>query len=204
MIALAKITFAAWAALLLSGSTVRSQPIESRAPWRMTPNPDPTAVSLCIEAERRVYPAAAQTSNQARPQPAYWWCEAPRGYYPSVPRCSTPWRSVSPCTPASRTDTLHPAAATNQQTLTPSSNCTKATTFVEHVICADPEMAQWDTRMDETLKLKLSQLVDSARRALLEDQGRWAASRSGQCAQPDAISVKSCVLQLTKKRIATL
>src|SRR5215831_19452309 len=160
MIALAKITFAAWAALLLSGTTVRSQPIESRAPWRMTPNPDPTAVSLCIEAERRVYPAAAQTSNQARPQPAYWWCEAPRGYYPSVPRCSTPWRSVSLCPPGPTPDPLHAAATTNQPgTMTPSFDCTKAKTFIEHVICADPELAQWDSRVGEMLKLKLSQLV---------------------------------------------
>jgi rare lipoprotein A len=57
--------------------------------------------------------------------------------------------------------------------------------------------------MGEALKLKLSRLVDSERRLLIEDQDRWVASRNGQCDRPDAISVKSCVLQLTKIRIAT-
>jgi len=203
MIALARITFVAWVALVLSGLTVRSQPIESSAPWRMATSPDPTAVSLCIEAEKQADPGAAQTSNHAR-QSVYWWCEAPRGYYPSVPMCSTSWRSVSLCSPAPRPDALHTVGATNQPKTITRFDCTKATTFVERVICADSELAQWDSRMGQTLKLKLFQLVDGERGALIEDQRRWVAWRIGQCERPHAISVKSCVLQLTKARIATL
>jgi len=58
--------------------------------------------------------------------------------------------------------------------------------------------------MGDTLKLKLFPLVGSERGALIEDQGRWVAWRIGQCERPDAISVKSCVLQLTEARIASL
>jgi hypothetical protein len=31
--------------------------------------------------------------------PVYYWCDNPRGYYPAVPACVTPWRAVPAAPP---------------------------------------------------------------------------------------------------------
>src|SRR5260221_9845653 len=88
----------------------------------------------------------------------------------------------------------HPCGAAPR----PSFDCTKAATSIERTICADPELAQWDSRMGEAFKLRYAQLVDNERRALLEGQRRWIVMRNGQCDVLD--SAAQCILQLTKAR----
>jgi hypothetical protein len=41
-------------------------------------------------------PGAAPPPAQA---PIYYWCDNPRGYYPAVPACATPWRIVPAAPP---------------------------------------------------------------------------------------------------------
>ncbi len=41
-----------------------------------------------------VYAPAPAPSYIAPPQQYSYYCDNPRGYYPSVPSCSTPWREV--------------------------------------------------------------------------------------------------------------
>jgi hypothetical protein len=42
---------------------------------------------------QRITPPASPVVSS--PPQQTWWCDAPRGYYPSVPRCSTPWRATN-------------------------------------------------------------------------------------------------------------
>jgi hypothetical protein len=39
-------------------------------------------------------PPPAPTTYVQQPQQYWYYCDNPRGYYPSVPSCSTPWREV--------------------------------------------------------------------------------------------------------------
>jgi S1-C subfamily serine protease len=72
------------------------------------------------------------------------------------------------------------------------------------MICADPDLAQWDGRMGQVYKQKYALLVGNDRRALLEEQRRWLASRDAQCDQTELAAAKPCILQFTKARLATL
>jgi uncharacterized protein len=86
----------------------------------------------------------------------------------------------------------------------PSFSCPNASTPVERLICADPELTQWDRSLGETFQRKYALLADNERRAFLEDQRRWIATRNSQCDPSYSTSAKPCVLQLTKARFATL
>lgn len=86
----------------------------------------------------------------------------------------------------------------------PSFDCAKATARIERMICTDPELAQWDGRMGEAYKQKYTGLVGNDRRALIEDQRRWLASRNAKCSQTELAEAKSCILQFTKARFSTL
>ena len=72
------------------------------------------------------------------------------------------------------------------------------------MICADNDLAQWDGRMGQVYKQKYALLNGNDRRALLQEQRRWLASRDAQCDQTELAAAKPCVLQFTKARLATL
>ena len=86
----------------------------------------------------------------------------------------------------------------------PSFDCAKATARIERMICTDPELAQWDGRMGEAYKQKYAGLVGNDRRALIEDQRRWIASRNAKCNQTELPEAKPCILQFTKARFSVL
>jgi S1-C subfamily serine protease/uncharacterized protein len=72
------------------------------------------------------------------------------------------------------------------------------------MICADPDLAQWDGRMGQVYKQKYALLNGNDRRALLEEQRRWLAARDAQCNQTELAAAKPCILQFAKARLATL
>jgi S1-C subfamily serine protease len=86
----------------------------------------------------------------------------------------------------------------------PSFNCAKAATQIEHLICSDPELAQWDGRMGDAYKQTYVKRAGDNRRALIDDQRQWVALRNAQCNQPDLAGTKSCILELTKSRTSVL
>lgn len=87
----------------------------------------------------------------------------------------------------------------------PSFDCAKAVASIERAICADSELAQWDARMGQAFKARYARLRRDQRRTLLEGQRRWILLRNNQCgvAAHDS-SAKTCILYLTKERVATL
>jgi len=72
------------------------------------------------------------------------------------------------------------------------------------MICTDPELAEWDRRMGEAYKQKYARFAGNDRRALIDDQRRWIASRNAQCNQTELPEAESCILQTTKARLAAL
>jgi uncharacterized protein len=87
--------------------------------------------------------------------------------------------------------------------LQPSFDCAKAAAPIEGIICADPELAQWDRRMGEAYKRRFASLPAEQRGTLLEDQRHWIASRNARCPGVDA-AAKSCILQMTQARFDIL
>jgi len=57
--------------------------------------------------------------------------------------------------------------------------------------------------MGEAYQQKYAGLLGNDRRALIESQRRWIASRNAQCNQTELPEAKSCILQFTKARLAT-
>jgi len=50
---------------------------------------------LATSCTRPMVPSDSQLVAQGPPQSTSWWCDTPRGYYPSVPYCSTPWHAIN-------------------------------------------------------------------------------------------------------------
>lgn len=86
----------------------------------------------------------------------------------------------------------------------PSFDCALKLTPIEQAICSDSELKQWDSRMGRDFKSKFIQLVPGERRILLKSQRQWIALRKKQCFVGDQNSLKQCILNLTKARVAVL
>jgi TPR repeat protein/uncharacterized protein YecT (DUF1311 family) len=117
---------------------------------------------------------------------------------------SDPWRGFLAVVALGSGQLSAGLAIAQNGTMQPSFDCAKVATPIERIICADPDLVQWDGRMGEAFKLVYTQLADAERRALLESQRRWIAMRNGRCNLPASMDAKPCILQLTSERLATL
>jgi tetratricopeptide (TPR) repeat protein len=86
----------------------------------------------------------------------------------------------------------------------PSFDCAKAGNSIQLMICSDAELAEWDARIGQAYRLRLARIVGDGRRDLVETQRQWIESRNVQCHQTQLAAAKSCVLQMTKARVAEL
>jgi uncharacterized protein len=86
----------------------------------------------------------------------------------------------------------------------PSFDCRAAANSMERAICADPALSDWDFRMGQQYQqvLRLKKPADA--QALLESQRGWIEQRNSTCGAVQGNVVWSCILDMTKKRIATL
>jgi uncharacterized protein len=86
----------------------------------------------------------------------------------------------------------------------PSYDCRMATTSIERAICGDPTLADWDLRMGQQYQqaLRLRKGPDS--QALVASQRSWIQQRNAVCGGVAGTAVWSCVLDMTKQRIAAL
>jgi uncharacterized protein YecT (DUF1311 family) len=64
----------------------------------------------------------------------------------------------------------------------PTFDCAHPESASDEEICADPELADNDQRLNRTWKALLPRLDDITRRALVDDQRRWAAAQARQYA----------------------
>lgn len=62
----------------------------------------------------------------------------------------------------------------------PSFDCTRPDTATEEEICADPDLADNDLRLNKAWKALLPRLDDTTRRALTEDQRNWVRGQATQ------------------------
>jgi uncharacterized protein YecT (DUF1311 family) len=67
--------------------------------------------------------------------------------------------------------------------VTPTFDCTDPKTATEEEICADPDLADNDQRLNRAWKALLPRLDDVTRRALTEDQRNWVKAQAAQFPQ---------------------
>jgi uncharacterized protein len=67
--------------------------------------------------------------------------------------------------------------------VTPTFDCTRPDTATEEEICADPDLADNDQRLNRAWKALLPRLDDATRRALTEDQRQWIKAQAAQFPQ---------------------
>ncbi len=86
----------------------------------------------------------------------------------------------------------------------PSYDCRMAATSIERAICGDPTLSDWDLRMGQQYQqsLRLRRGPDS--QALIASQRSWIQQRNAACGGVAGTAVWSCVLDMTKQRIAAL
>jgi uncharacterized protein YecT (DUF1311 family) len=99
--------------------------------------------------------------------------------------------------------TVEPASAQHIDSR-PSFDCAKAANSIQLMICADAKLGEWDARMGRAYQLRLAQFVGDDRRALVEAQRQWIKSRNAQCSQTQSAAAQSCILKMTKARLAEL
>jgi uncharacterized protein len=106
-----------------------------------------------------------------------------------------------------RGNDLDPARNSNPSRPTqagPSYDCRMATTSIERAICGDPTLSDWDLRMGQQYQqaLRLRKGPDS--QALVASQRSWIQQRNAVCGGVTGTAVWSCVLDMTKQRLAAL
>jgi len=67
--------------------------------------------------------------------------------------------------------------------VTPTLDCARPYTASDEEICADPDLAENDQRLNRAWKALLPRLDDATRRALTEDQRNWITAQTGQYPQ---------------------
>jgi uncharacterized protein len=89
-----------------------------------------------------------------------------------------------------------------QQNPSPSFDCKAARTSIERAICGDATLSAWDARMGQLFQQALRATKD--RQSLLEDQRLWLTQRDSGCSALPDNAIWSCLLDMTKTRLATL
>jgi uncharacterized protein YecT (DUF1311 family) len=86
----------------------------------------------------------------------------------------------------------------------PSYDCRMATASIERAICGDTDLSGWDQRMAQQYQQALRLRKGSDYQSLVDSQRSWIQQRNSTCAVVAGNAVWSCVLEMTKQRIAFL
>src|SRR6185295_3625783 len=65
----------------------------------------------------------------------------------------------------------------------PTFDCTRPETASDEEICADPDLAENDQKLNRAWRARLPRLDDATRRALTEDQRNWVRAQASQYPQ---------------------
>lgn len=101
--------------------------------------------------------------------------------------------------PASKTSAVKPQS---RERFSASFNCAKAATSIQKAICGDATLAEWDSRMGELFRQASAQ--QGKNKTLAGEQRQWLSRRDSTCKSPEAAELNSCVLEMTKTRLAEL
>jgi uncharacterized protein YecT (DUF1311 family) len=93
-----------------------------------------------------------------------------------LPGCESAEQITASYFPAGKPEAVSDRADT--AFVTPTFNCARPETATEEEICADPELADNDQRLNRAWKALLPRLDDVTRRALTEDQRHWVKAVS--------------------------
>jgi uncharacterized protein YecT (DUF1311 family) len=99
------------------------------------------------------------------------------------PNCNYMWQITASYFADGKPDA---AAATDKADLNfvaPTLDCTRPETASDEEICADPDLADNDQRLNRAWKALLPRLDDATRRALAEDQRNWVRAQTNQYPQ---------------------
>ncbi len=95
------------------------------------------------------------------------------------PNCQYMWQITASYFASGKPD---PAATDKADTsfVVPTFDCTRPETATDEEICADPDLADNDHRLNRAWKALLPRLDDTTRRALMEDQRGWVRAQARQ------------------------
>ena len=94
------------------------------------------------------------------------------------PNCAYMWQVTASYFAAGRPNTATDKADT--AFVAPTFDCARLETATEEEICADPDLAANDQRLNRAWKALLPRLDETTRRALTEDQRKWVGSQAAQ------------------------
>lgn len=86
----------------------------------------------------------------------------------------------------------------------PSYDCRIATASIERAICGDAVLSEWDLRLGHQYQQSLRLRKGADRQSLIESQRSWMQQRNNACAAVAGNNVWSCIVDMTRQRIAFL
>lgn len=99
------------------------------------------------------------------------------------PSCQYLWQATASYFADGKTDAAAPPGAIDSAFVAPNFDCTRPGKASEEEICADPDLAENDQKLNRAWKALLPRLDDGTRRTLTEDQRSWVGSQSNQYPQ---------------------
>ena len=94
------------------------------------------------------------------------------------PNCEYLWQLTASYFAGGKQDTATDKA--NTAFVAPAFDCTRLDTASDEEICADPDMAENDQKLNKAWKALLPRLDETTRRTLTEDQRNWVKSQTAQ------------------------
>ena len=102
------------------------------------------------------------------------------GWDNDLPGCESVRQITASYFPSGKPDTAATSDKADTAFVVPSFDCTRPETATEEEICADPDLADNDQRLNRAWKALLPRLDETTRRALLEDQRGWVRTQAWQ------------------------
>jgi uncharacterized protein/peptidoglycan hydrolase-like protein with peptidoglycan-binding domain len=166
------------------------------------------ALAVTASVMLQAYGADAQS-------PAYY-CEPLRAYYPAVPTCPGPWRSINQATPTpapSFTTQARPNQPRVPAGFAPQDDgldefCKLATSSRSIALCSDRELRTLAVERQHAFDAAKGPLNPEQQRALLADQSDWVNSYAEKCGLsqdvppmlPLARAIKDCMARAGRER----
>jgi uncharacterized protein YecT (DUF1311 family) len=121
----------------------------------------PQVQLLNIKLHRQGETLRVATGNQDSP------------YYDTRPNCNNADQVTASYFASGKPDATAPADKADTSFVAPTFDCTRPDTASDEEICADPDLADNDQRLNRAWKALLPRLDEATRRALIEDQRHW-------------------------------
>ena len=83
-------------------------------------------------------------------------------------------------------------------------DCRAATLSIERAICGDPTLSEWDARMGQQYQQALRARRSTEAQTLIDQQRSWIQHRNAACGAFPGNALWSCLLDMTKQRLAAL